>query len=301
MKISLYKYKLSSKMKQINKWCVITLFFFYGFGITTNAQNQNSSLLWEISGKDLTKPSYFFGTIHALPHEKFFLPSIVKEKFNIAEKIVLELNLSDPAMMFQMQSLMIMKDTLIDNLLAKEDLNKVTQFFADSLGIQLSMVSKVKPFLLAAFIIQKFTGPNPASYEQEFLQMSKSAGKQMVGLETVQEQISCIDKIPLKEQAKLMVEGINDYNKSKQEFLQLVDTYISQDIERVYKLMMDDPEFKSYRDILINDRNQKWVSRIEKMINEQSCFIAVGCGHLAGEKGILALMQKEGYTVKPVK
>jgi uncharacterized protein YbaP (TraB family) len=53
--------------------------------------------------------------------------------------------------------------------------------------------------------------------------------------------------------------------------------------------------------VLIYDRNLRWVARIEKLIKEQSCFIAVGCGHLGGEKGILALMKKEGYTVKPLK
>jgi len=278
---------------------LLALLLFLGFGIV-QAQ-QNSSLLWEISGKDLAKPSYFFGTIHAIPNDKFFLPEVVKQKFSSVDKVVLEINLSDSNIMLETQTLMVMKDSTINDLLSKTDLDKVTRFFADSLGLQLSMVSKVKPMLLVAFIIQKFLGTDPVSYEQSFLNMTKTEGKEMIGLETVKEQIDCIDKIPLKEQAAMMVEGIDDFNKGKKEYLQLLDAYLNQDIENIYKNMMDDPEFKYFADVLIYNRNQKWVSRIEKLIKEHSCFIAVGCGHLGGEKGILTLMKKEGYTVRPIK
>ncbi len=271
-----------------------------GLSITGNAQNQHSSLLWEISGKDLAKPSYFFGTIHAIPHEKFFLPQIVVEKFNAADKIVLELNLNDPSMMSEAQRLMLMKDTTISDLLTPGDLNIVTKFFGDTLGIQLSMVGHIKPLMLSALIIPLFTGPNAESYEQSFLQMTKTSGKEMMGLETVKEQTSCIDQIPLKEQARLLVTAIKELNKSKKEFQQLVDVYLSQNIDNVYKLIIEDQEFKNFADVLIYNRNQKWVAKIEKLTKEHSCFIAVGCGHLGGDKGILALMQKEGYTVKPV-
>ena len=287
-------------MKHSFKHFLYILILCPGFSITVIAQNQHSSLLWEISGKDLAKPSYFFGTIHAIPLEKFFLPNMIIEKFNATDQIVLELNLNDPSAMTEAQGLMFMKDTTISNLLTTEDLKIVTRFFADTLGMQLSMVGNIKPLLLSSIIIQFLTGPNPESYEKRFLQMTKSSGKKMIGLETVKEQISCIDQIPLKEQAKLLVETVTEFNKSKKEFQRLVDTYLSQNIDNVYKLIIEDPEFKNFGDALIYNRNQKWVSKIENLIKEQSCFIAVGCGHLGGEKGILALMRKEGYTVKPI-
>jgi uncharacterized protein YbaP (TraB family) len=34
---------------------------------------------------------------------------------------------------------------------------------------------------------------------------------------------------------------------------------------------------------------------------EKSVIIAVGAGHLAGENGVIKLLRKEGYIVKPVK
>src|ERR1035437_3569479 len=124
------------KMKHSFKHFLYILILCLGFSITANAQNQHSSLLWEISGKNLAKPSYFFGTIHAMPHEKFFLPNMVAEKFNAADKIVLELNLSDASTMNEAQRLMFMTDTTISDLLTPEDLNIATNFFADTLGMR---------------------------------------------------------------------------------------------------------------------------------------------------------------------
>jgi uncharacterized protein YbaP (TraB family) len=228
-------------MKYFFKHFLVILILCSGFSISTNAQNQHSSLLWEISGNDLAKPSYIFGTIHAMPLERFFMPEMIIEKFNGADKIVLELNLNDPSMMAEVQGLMFMKDTTISDLLSKEDLNIVTKFFADTLGMQLSQVGKIKPLLLSAIIIQLFTGPNSVAYEQSFLKMTKASDKEMIGLETANEQMSCIDQIPLKEQARLLVEAIREFKKSKNEFQQLVNTYLSQNIDDIYKLIIDDP------------------------------------------------------------
>ncbi len=36
------------------------------------------------------------------------------------------------------------------------------------------------------------------------------------------------------------------------------------------------------------------------MTKEKPCFIAVGALHLPGENGVLELLKKEGYSVKPV-
>jgi uncharacterized protein YbaP (TraB family) len=53
--------------------------------------------------------------------------------------------------------------------------------------------------------------------------------------------------------------------------------------------------------ILLYNRNRNWVQKLKTIMSEKSVTIAVGAGHLAGEKGVIKLLRKEGYTVKPVK
>ncbi|MDP6909440.1 MAG: TraB/GumN family protein, partial [Flavobacteriales bacterium] len=55
----------------------------------TIAQEANS-LLWKISGKEISKPSYLFGTIHMLPQDKFFFSDKMQEALNNSEVLALE-------------------------------------------------------------------------------------------------------------------------------------------------------------------------------------------------------------------
>jgi len=51
---------------------------------------------------------------------------------------------------------------------------------------------------------------------------------------------------------------------------------------------------------LLDERNKKWLPKIEGACQTQSSFFAFGAGHLAGTKGIIALLRKKGYTVTPI-
>jgi uncharacterized protein len=271
------------------------------FLIPGYSQQPQSSLLWKISGNGVSGESYLFGTIHALPASRFILNDIYKSRLETTESLVLEIDMSDPKMMGEIQNEMVMKHQKIDSLLSKEDYRIVSGFFNDSLSIPLMMVNRVKPIFLSSFILQKYLGKNPASYETAFLKIAQDAHKQVFGLETIKEQVSYIDKISLKDQSDILLESVKDYEKQKKEYFDLVDVYLSGDIDKIYSLMKEtSSEFKEFGTILIDDRNKKWAELIPLMIKKSSCFIAVGSGHLGGENGLIRLLKTKGYTVEPV-
>lgn len=58
--------------------------------------------------------------------------------------------------------------------------------------------------------------------------------------------------------------------------------------------------YLSARNKLIYDaRNTCWMKLIPDLIRENSCFIAVGAGHLPGDRGLIHQLRKLGYTVVP--
>ena len=141
-----------------------------------------------------------------------------------------------------------------------------------------------------------------ASYEITFVQMAKKYNIDLTGLESIKEQMNSIDKIPFKKQAELVLETVNDFNEEKQIYSQLIDAYKKMDFKNFYTLMFKaSTELKEFEQVLLIDRNEKWIPRIEKMIKEKPCFIAVGALHLEGDKGLVALLQSGGYTVTPIK
>ena len=48
------------------------------------------------------------------------------------------------------------------------------------------------------------------------------------------------------------------------------------------------------------NRNKTMAKQFSKISKDQTLFCAVGAAHLVGDKGVLALLRKKGYTVEPV-
>lgn len=51
---------------------------------------------------------------------------------------------------------------------------------------------------------------------------------------------------------------------------------------------------------MVDNRNMEWAKQLPELMKSNTCFIAVGALHLPGENGLINLLRKEGYKVKPV-
>ena len=91
-----------------------------------------NSLLWEISGNGLEKPSFLFGTVHIIDSAYFFLDEIVIEKFMTCDNIVFEVDKNDPQFQQKTLSILMLKNDSLDNLLSKEEYEKVKAFFSNN-------------------------------------------------------------------------------------------------------------------------------------------------------------------------
>jgi hypothetical protein len=58
------------------------------------SQDKNS-LLWEISGNGIEKPSYLYGTVHIICESDYFIKEKVNTAFSKTSKLALELNFND--------------------------------------------------------------------------------------------------------------------------------------------------------------------------------------------------------------
>ena len=97
----------------------------------------------------------------------------------------------------------------------------------------------------------------------------------------------------------MLLEGIE--NQEASSFDQMVKAYNEEDIKTLYNIIKSEStDIESFQYNFIEKRNQNWISVIEKTINTEPTFIAVGAGHLYGEKGVINLLKKQGYDVNPV-
>ncbi len=267
--------------------------------ISSAAQSQ--SLLWKITGKDLKEPSYLFGTIHMICPDELVLSEATKEAVKNTAQVALELDMDDPEFMAKAQQMALNKNMEnISTKLSEEDRATVNAFFKANYGTDLSQLGVMKPFGLMAMIYMKgLDCAQPGSYEATFMQLK--GDKELVGLETIAYQINIFDQIPLEEQLGWLVEYTSDLEKMKTELDFMLKAYKSQDVEKLHDMITSSVQFEAYAEILLYKRNKEWIERIEKLIKDKPTFIAVGAGHLGSDKGVIALLKQEGYTVTPVK
>ncbi len=286
------------------KLFLISLIFSSLYFTQIYGQKEEKSLLYEISGNGISKPSYLYGTIHIICKDDFVMTEATKQKFSEAQQVYLELDMDDPKMMPEMMKSMYMTDgSTLKTLISEADYQKVSQFFKDSLKTNIGMLDKMKPFVLSSMTIPKLIACPSQSYEETFLKMAQKDNKEVLGLETVEEQFDALDKMGMKKQADLMlVKMIENWNDGKQELKQLIKDYKNQDVEAMYEDMTKSKTMDTqFEEDLLVSRNKNWISKIQKIIKEKSTFFAVGAGHLGGKKGVITLLRNEGFTVKAVK
>ena len=266
---------------------------------------ENDGLLFEISGKGLTKPSYIFGTFHILCPADMLPMDEIAPFIDKADQMIMEIDMDDPAEVGSMTKGAVITDgRTIKDVLTFEQYSKVDEMFQTTMGTSVEALKMLKPTILSILIITnpKMLGCSPASYELSFVKLAADKKKPIVGLETVAFQSKALESTPLEKQAQSLYEMSKDPQKSVDALKKLIQVYKEQDVDKLRSAAIDqekaDPEFNK---AIIDDRNAAWIPKLETLIKEKPSFIAVGGGHLGGEKGVLQLLRANGYQVKAIR
>ncbi|MES2488106.1 MAG: TraB/GumN family protein [Bacteroidota bacterium] len=267
-----------------------------------NAQQLEKGLLWKITGKGLEMPSYLFGTMHATCDAT--LDANVLKAIDNTSQLYLELDMDSPTLTSDMMGGMAMKGgATISAMVTEEEFNKIDAFLKENVGISAKMVDTYKPFILSSMLLPKQLGCPMQSYEMELVKHSQMQEEEIYGLETVQEQLTVFDNIPYQDQVNDLLKTVNDnMANSRAELKKLMTIYQTKDLNEMLAFMKQDgnPLYSNYMDVLLNNRNQNWIPKIEKIAKEKPTLFGVGAAHLAGEQGLIMLLRKKGYTVEPV-
>lgn len=286
-------------MKYLVSLCFIAL-----LNLTTiNAQKLENSTLWKIEGNGLEKPSYLFGTIHITCNAT--LEADVKKALDETTQIVMELDMDATDMQSKMLSNMYLADgKTIKDFVSTEDYKALDNLFVNTMGMSIKLMENVKPFYLTAMFYPKMIDCPMQSFELELTKVAKAQKEEIYGLETLEEQLNFFNNIPLEEQyADLVRMAKDNLEYDKTNFAKILKVYEDEDITSMIEMMNDanNQTLSKHQDILLENRNKNWISKIEAFAKSQPTFFAVGAGHLAGEHGVINLLRQAGYKVTAFK
>ncbi|WP_020602541.1 TraB/GumN family protein [Spirosoma spitsbergense] len=268
-------------------------------------QAQDNALLYEVTGPGLSRPSYLYGTFHLICPADLQITEAIKKAIGSTQQVYLELDMDDPAMMGSMQKAMLMPNgKTVKDLLKPDDYTVLDTYLKQKMNMGLAQLGMLKPIGLMSMMYMTMLPCQPASYDMTFAQMAATDKKEVRGLESLEDELAALDKIPLEEQLKGLVDMAKNPDDAKKEFTNMIDLYKSRDLTKLMNTMKTSQfsggDFTQFEESLLADRNAKWIPVMEKAAKEKPTFFAFGAGHLGNEKGIISLLRKEGYTVKAV-
>lgn len=260
--------------------------------------------LWKVQGKQATV--YLLGSVHALQEKDYPLPPVMENAFTNSQIVAFETDigeLENPAMAMKMLTKsQLPEGQTLENVLSPE-IYKSFMKHADDSGTPGIMVERMKP-AMAAMTLEIFAllklGLNPEyGVDKHFYPLAKSAGKEIVPLETVDYQLDLITGFSKEEGELLMKSTLKEVDNIKKDLGDLVNAWREGDADKLQKLMNDamaDSPVIYKR--LLTDRNHNWIPKIEEMTRgDKNAIVIVGAGHLVGKEGVVELLKKDGLKV----
>jgi len=289
------------------------IFSFFLAAFFANAQSHSApdscSLLWCISGNGLTDTSYLFGTMHSSDVRLRKFDVSWKSAFESCKVIVGETEMQNSSMDMTSLFQSMLAYTTIEMVLPPEKVTAIKNFISSRLGPDMApIMMKMQPFFLMVLLMEL---PEDLRLVEEIMDihiqaLATRSGKEVVGLETLTEQLQVINGVPVLYQAELLYEFVSMSSAGLPIDLGglddslLIQTYLNQCLDEFVVLSEQIDFDERLMTQLLPMRNVKFVNRLEKLIVEKSVFCAVGALHLPDNNGMIAMLRARGYTVSPV-
>ncbi len=270
-----------------------------------NEKRLNHKLLWRITGNGLSAPSYLFGTMHVENARAFEFSDSVLLKISECKAFAMEVH---PDSLMQLLLPILAGQSKGQNkfreLLSAKEYIKIDSLMRQRTGLSLD---RLKTPSLARMILEK-RPPKEKKGKGTFVDaylynIARRQGKTILGIEDAQEQLALLDDFAPENLPAMLMERLeNDSIVQKASFASMLDLYYSGDIEAMSRYLKENTAMEpGYYDRLITRRNIGMTTNIIQQVRKQTTFFAVGAGHLAGEEGLIYLLQQQGYTVQPIK
>ena len=248
---------------------------------------------------EIVQPSFLFGTMHVRDKKAFELFELAQQKIDQCAAFATEFNLTEAQSLSHRANLNLPKGVTIADLIVPKKYQRLAKYFKSITGLDIGHFKNSMPMLITNFMAERMMAQDMAvSLDEMLWNYSEEKDKVMLGIESYQEQLEIMEKIPLELQIKSLLRSIKKIKQFRKGTLKMIDVYQQGDIYKLHKLAKR--SVGSLRKILLYNRNRVMAERINYMIREQSIFVAIGAGHLAGGKGVLRLLKKKGVKLEAI-
>lgn len=263
-------------------------------------------LLWRIDRSGIT-PSHVYGTIHVGDARLAELPALVRKRFEGARSLMLEF-VPDPysRQRFLEAAMFLDRQTLTDKI-GVDDFERAVEQLAP-IGLPREVVNKLKPWGVLLNLRNAKRAEQSAPLDNLLLELALARRLPLDQIEGVEEQIFTFDEFPMDSQVALLKHSLAHRDELIELAERTLDAYLAGDLAGIWRLreafVTRHPQIAAHQAVMtkrvVHDRSVVMAFRMQRRLRRGSAFVALGALHLYGEKGVLALLEADGYRVERV-
>ncbi len=261
-------------------------------------------LFWQVDTPRATV--YLLGSMHLASPEIYPLRAEIMTAFKQADALAVELDISG-ARAFEIQQRMLERGTYPEGRSLQDELSPATwselSRRLEASGLPPMLMRSLKPGLVVttlSTIEMMKLGLNPEQGVDRFFLDQARGSKSIIELETVDQQLDVVLDTP---QPDLLVkQTLVQLDDLENIMTELVDNWKRGDSRALAKLVIEDelkqyPEFRDLHRRMFDDRNREMTAKILDMQSRGGTyFVVVGAGHLVGDQGIVAMLNRRGQS-----
>ncbi len=263
-------------------------------------------LLWRVS-KPGVASSHIFGTIHIADPRVLLIPEPVMQALAQSRSYVMEIQLSPAVDARFLEAAQFEDGRRLEPLIGAEAYAQLRTSLRLR-EVPEEVIARMKPWAALANLTVTPEDYAQHTLDQKLYALARGRRLYTFGLESIEEQIAVFEGIPLDTQVALLKHGLAE----RAFFVGLIEPTIQAWLKRDLAMldavhertMARFPQMaEHYRTLarhIVDNRSVVMAHRLYLPLREGRAFVAVGVDHLHGEKGLLRLLQKQGYRVTRV-
>ena len=263
---------------------------------------------WKVKSPSMT--AYLVGSIHLAKPDLYPLDPRIERAFGASNALVVEVDVTQQSGELAQQVMVKASYPSGDDItrhVSQEVLRQADAQLQKS-GTGVPMFAQFKPWFVAQTVLllelQRLGFSPTHGIDIYFLQKAKDR-KKIMELESADSQIDLLNSFSDREQELFLLYTIKDIDNTEKNVNEILASWKKGDADRMEKFLTESvkgmPELRALYGRLVDDRNESMARRIDGFLKTQDiCFIVVGSAHLVGEKGLLNLLKKAGYSIEPL-
>jgi len=263
-------------------------------------------LLWRVSRPGVA-PSHVFGTIHIADPRVLLIPDPMLQALDQAKSYAMEIQFNPAAEARFFEAAQFDDGRRLEPMIGAEAYAQVRASLRLR-DVPEEVIARMKPWAALANLIVTPEDYDRFTLDQKLYALARARRLPSFGLEGIEEQIAVFDGIPLDTQVALLKHGLAERDYFVGMIEPSIQAWLKRDLAALHALQQRTvtrfPQMAAHYRVLatqiVDNRSVVMAHRLFMPLREGRVFVAIGADHLYGDKGVLRLLQKQGYRVTRV-